>query len=255
MQSGKDTILLVQSTDAALGSDGLIIGNLTENSYSIENEILDEQTKFGRIVNYGENSESFELTAYGEHGDPGQTAVLNAIKQKKQIKIWEVDINLNVNGKHNAVFGYGIVESVEKSHPQDGFTEISATVQILGDTQEGELEPLPIEVIEFARYGFEKPGEATGETPNQIEDIIAVTGVSLNKAATSLKNGEFEPLIATVAPSDASNKNVTYESSAPAIATVDSNGKITAVSVGSATITVTTAIGNFTDTCAVTVTA
>ncbi|WP_099049169.1 phage major tail protein, TP901-1 family [Cytobacillus oceanisediminis] len=83
MQQGKDSILLVQSTDAALGTDGLLIGNLTENTYSIENDIIDESTKFGRIVGYGQNSESFEFTAYGETGDPGQKAVLNAIKNKK----------------------------------------------------------------------------------------------------------------------------------------------------------------------------
>lgn len=86
MQQGKDTILLVQSTDAALAAKGLLIGNLTENSYSIENDVLDESTKFGRIVGYGQNSESFELTAYGETGDPGQKAILDAIKNKKTDK-------------------------------------------------------------------------------------------------------------------------------------------------------------------------
>jgi len=167
MQQGKDTILLVQSTDAALAAQGMLIGNLTENSYSIENEIVDEQTKFGRIVGYGQNSESFEFSAYGETGDPGQKAVLDAIKKKKQLKVWEVDINKNASGKHNAVFAYCIVESVEKSNPQDGFTEVSATVQVIGQTQEGELDPLPPEMIEFARYGFEAPGAAKGEFPNQ----------------------------------------------------------------------------------------
>lgn len=167
MQQGKDTILLVQSTDAALAASGLVIGHLTENSYSIENEIIDEQTKFGRIVGYGQNSESFEFTAYGQSDDPGQKAVLDAIKNKKQLKIWEVDINLNANGKHDSVFGYVIVESVEKSSPQDNFVEISATVQVIGQTQEGEIEPLPAEVIEFARYGFEAPGTSTGEFPDQ----------------------------------------------------------------------------------------
>jgi len=167
MQNGKDTILLVQATNSALNSDGFVIGNLTENSYSIENEIVDEQTKFGRILAYGQNSESFEITAYGETGDPGQKAILDAIKNKKQLKVWEVNLNLNANGKHDTNFAYTIVESVEKSSPQDGFEEISATLQVLGSSQTGELDPLPAEVIEFARYGFETPGEATGEFPGQ----------------------------------------------------------------------------------------
>ncbi|MRX54845.1 phage major tail protein, TP901-1 family [Bacillus idriensis] len=171
MQNGKDTILLVQSTDAALAAAGLLIGNLTENTYSIENEILDESTKFGRIVGYGQNSESFEFTAYGETGDPGQKAVLDAIKNKKQLKVWEVDINLNDAGKHDAVFAYTIVESVERSAPQDGFVEVSATVQVIGDSQEGEINALPAELIEFARYGFEAPGESTGEFPDQTTTV------------------------------------------------------------------------------------
>ncbi|MBY0157271.1 phage major tail protein, TP901-1 family [Cytobacillus oceanisediminis] len=174
MQQGKDSILLVQSTDAALGTDGLLIGNLTENTYSIENDIIDESTKFGRIVGYGQNSESFEFTAYGETGDPGQKAVLNAIKNKKQIKVWEVDLNLNEAGKHPTVFGYCIVESAEKSSPQDGFVEVSATVQVIGSTQEGEIDPLPAEMIEFARYGFEAPGTSTGEFPEQTQGTTGV---------------------------------------------------------------------------------
>ena len=165
IKQGKDTILLVQSTDAALAASGYLIGNLTENTYSIENDVLDESTKFGRIVGYGQNSESFEFTAYGEKGDAGQEAVLDAIKNKKQLKVWEVDINLNDEGEHDAVFAYTIVESVEKSAPQDGFEEISATVQVIGATQNGEIPALPVEMIEFAKYGFEAPGESTGEFP------------------------------------------------------------------------------------------
>lgn len=167
MKQGKDTLLLVQSTDAALAAEGYLIGNLTENSYSIENDVLDESTKFGRIVGYGQNSESFEFTAYGERGDAGQKAVLDAIKNKKQLKVWEVDVNLNESGEHEAVFAYTIVESVEKSSPQDGFEEVSATVQVIGATQEGTIPALPAELLDFAKYGFEAPGESTGEFPEQ----------------------------------------------------------------------------------------
>lgn len=167
MKQGKDTIIMVQSTDAALAAEGLFVGNLTENSYSIENDMLDETTKFGRIVGYGQNSESFEFTAYGEKGDLGQKAILDAIRNKRELKVWEVDVNLNEEGTHDAMFAYTIVESVEKSSPQDGFEEISATVQVIASAQEGTLPALPIEVLEFAKYGFEAPGESTGEFPNQ----------------------------------------------------------------------------------------
>lgn len=81
-----------------------------------------------------------------------------------------------------------------------------------------------------------------------------VTGVSLNKASLSLTKGSTETLTATITPSDATNKTVTWSSSNTAVATVDSNGKVTAVAGGTATITVKTSDGNKTATCAVTVT-
>lgn len=160
---GKDSVLLVQSTDAALAAQGYLIGNETEHTHSMENELLDEQTKFGRILGYGQTSESFEGTCYAETTDAGQKAIVGAIRKKKSIKLWEVDINLNANGMHDALFAYALVESVEKSSSQDGFVEVSFTTQVIGESQEGELPPLPPEMIEFARYGFEAPGETTGE--------------------------------------------------------------------------------------------
>lgn len=167
MQQGKDTILLFQAVDAALGADGYVMGHLTENSYSIESDLIDENTKFGRVLGYGQNSESFEFSAFAEKADPAQAAVLNAIKNKKQIKVWEVDIVPNDLGTHDATFAYALVENVEKSSSQDGFVELSATLQVIGSSVEGAIPALDPAVIEFAQYGFEAPGDSTGEFPDQ----------------------------------------------------------------------------------------
>lgn len=84
--------------------------------------------------------------------------------------------------------------------------------------------------------------------------IISVTGVSLNKNITTINVGANETLIATVSPSNATNKNVTWESNDPSVATVDTSGLVTAVSPGETTITVNTTDGDTTDSCDVTVT-
>ena len=82
---------------------------------------------------------------------------------------------------------------------------------------------------------------------------VAVTGVSLNKNTTSLTVGATEQLTATVAPSNAANKNVTWSSSFSGAAWVSGTGLVTAVGAGTTTITATTADGSFTDVCVVTV--
>ena len=83
----------------------------------------------------------------------------------------------------------------------------------------------------------------------------AVTGVTLDKTTLSLQEGDTGNLVATVAPSTATDKTVTFTSSDAAIATVDNTGKVTAVKAGNADITVTTKDGNKTAKCTLTVTA
>lgn len=90
-------------------------------------------------------------------------------------------------------------------------------------------------------------GSASSET-------VDVTGVSLNKTSATLDIGGSVDLIATIAPSNATNKNLTWSSSNEAVATVN-NGSVTAVSSGNAVITVKTEDGNKTATCAITVNA
>ncbi|WP_088840565.1 Ig-like domain-containing protein [Listeria sp. ILCC797] len=81
----------------------------------------------------------------------------------------------------------------------------------------------------------------------------AVTGVSVSPTTSAINVGSSTQLSATVLPSNATNKNVTWQSSNAAIASVDSNGRVTAIKPGTATITVTTADGNKTATALITV--
>ena len=96
-------------------------------------------------------------------------------------------------------------------------------------------------------------GTLTGNVTGTVN--YKVTGVSLNTDSLSLEVGDTATLTATVEPDEASNKNVTWSSDGTSVATVDDTGKVTAISVGSATITATTQDGNKTATCTVTVTA
>ena len=90
-------------------------------------------------------------------------------------------------------------------------------------------------------------------TVSKPASTISVTGVSLNKTSLSLTVGGSQSLSATVSPSNASDKSVSWKSSDTSVATVDGSGNVKAVKAGTATITVTTKDGSKTATCKVTV--
>lgn len=86
------------------------------------------------------------------------------------------------------------------------------------------------------------------------EAAIPVTGVSISPTSASIPVGATTQLTATVAPANATNKNVSWVSSNTSVATVSSTGMVTGVAAGNATITVTTQSGNKTASSAITVT-
>lgn len=87
--------------------------------------------------------------------------------------------------------------------------------------------------------------EATGDT--------AVTSVKLNRSALSLEVGETGKLSATVLPASATDKSITWSSSKTDVASVSSNGTVTAKKAGTAVITATATNGKSAS-CTVTVT-
>lgn len=82
---------------------------------------------------------------------------------------------------------------------------------------------------------------------------ISITGITLNRTNVSLNEKETSQLTVTLSPSNHTmSKVIKWESSNAKVASVDSNGKITAVSEGTATITAKTVNGKSTK-CTVTV--
>jgi len=88
---------------------------------------------------------------------------------------------------------------------------------------------------------------------NVIAAVVSVTGINISADNIGIKVGETTQLTAEVLPVDASNKSVVWSSSDESIATVATDGTVTAVSKGIATITVVSKDGNFSKTCEVTV--
>lgn len=82
--------------------------------------------------------------------------------------------------------------------------------------------------------------KAGAEYPLTIEENnIPVEKITINNNESSVVKGQTLQLSATVAPEDATNKVLNWSSSDEKVATVDKNGKVTALAVGKVTITAT----------------
>lgn len=88
----------------------------------------------------------------------------------------------------------------------------------------------------------------------ETEDNVGVTGVTVDPPKASMAVGDILALTAAVIPADATNKNVSWQSDDPSVASVDNTGTVTAEAAGDATITVMTEDGGHTAYCFVKVT-
>lgn len=88
-------------------------------------------------------------------------------------------------------------------------------------------------------------------TVKENKKAVAITGIKLSESSLIMKENESKKIVATVQPSNATNKTVTWSSSNSAIATVDNAGNVQAKSTGVATITAV--CGGKKATCSVTV--
>lgn len=84
------------------------------------------------------------------------------------------------------------------------------------------------------------------------DENIPATSVTLSQSMLTLTEGQSTQLTATVLPENATDKTVTWTSNATTVATVDSDGTVTAIGVGTAIVTATTTNG-FSAFCMVTV--
>ncbi len=106
----------------------------------------------------------------------------------------------------------------------------------------------------FYYYGNGELVRINSTATRKVEAPNLVTSISLNKQAMTLNLGEEYTLTATIFPDNADDKTVIWSSSNPEVATVDSQGKVTALTTGTAAITATTTDGsNLSASCEVTV--
>lgn len=162
----------------------------------------------------------------------------------------------SMNGSNGKSYGIDIWDSV----PDQCLTidrcslEITAGIRAILIEVDGETAKQPIfKNINTITYGAdaasaktEKAGAVTTEyywRSQYFKSVESATSVTLNKSSLSLINGNSETLTASVATSRA-EQGVVWASDNTSVATVDANGKVTAVGAGTANITATAADGS-----------
>lgn len=120
------------------------------------------------------------------------------------------------------------------------------------DTQSGRVDAIAEGTAQIIVTSYD--GNKTASCTVTVKaKTIPVESVSLDKQSLYLTEGNTQTLIATISPSDATDKSVSWTSSNTMVASVSSSGMISALSPGEATITVTTNDGAKTATCKVNV--
>lgn len=112
----------------------------------------------------------------------------------------------------------------------------------------------------FSTYGTSTTLSSTIVIPQiyarssgQIGQVVPVTGITMEQSSANMIVGDQILLYYDLQPATATNKNVVWSSSNPAVATVDAEGNVTALKNGLATITVTTMDGSFQASCSIVV--
>ena len=202
----------------------------------------------GNTINFSGSNSATILAAIHGHVHCFRAAKLNAIASGtgKEYNIWRVATpNMcfarnNEYGTNGSAEYYGIEfgETTTYNKTANSAKDTAFVVNVINPSQQ--------KIYSYC-YGAGYDREIfTGIK------TVPVTGVTLNSASGELTVDGQTTLTATVKPADASNKAVTWASSAPTVASVV-NGVVTALAPGSAKITVKTADGGFTAEYALTV--
>ncbi len=171
---------------------------------------------------------------------PGATPVIIASKSSAH-----KDNRLNIGGTGTTVSGNllkGVYFNNSSLLHKNQVPYDKNTMRLMGKLSDGSIGFMTanVEFIPRNQAYLVVPAGSPAELPITTEaPAVKVSGITLSKTSLSLRIGESETLSATVLPANANNRTVTWTSDKPEIVSVDANGKISALALGSATITVT----------------
>lgn len=182
----------------------------------------------GLVTAIAEGSSTITVTA----GD--KSASCKVTVEKKVVPVSSVSLNLTelslVEGEEST-----LVATVKPNDADDKtVTWKSSDATIVSVNSEGKVSALKAGTATITASAGDKSASCKVTVEKK---FIPVTSVTLNKSELSIVEGSQETLVATVKPDDATDKTVTWKSSNTTIVSVSSDGKLSALKEGSATIT------------------
>lgn len=179
--SNTDMFILMQPVDNKIGDAGLVFAGLQEGSHKFSNEVKEKPIGGKMDHDFGVSSEEIDISLDRIKGDPGQEQLIDAFRNKKQVKIWkgykQVVVNPETQAEeHDANFGYTIPEEIEDSFDDEGAT-LEATLKVKIETVPMKLPKLPDSILNPSSAAAAVEGELPGEYAGPLESRTKTPGV------------------------------------------------------------------------------
>ena len=211
------------------------------NGYRLVPKSSDSKYKLGLDIYGGHmtNDNKVEIYEAVNANNKAQTFVIEKVADT--IKLNKTSLSLSVGATETL--------TVTKS-PTDAVDSItwSTSNSSIATISNGKITAKKAGTVTITAQGINAKATCTVK----VEKPVEVRSIEFDKTITTLSKGKTDTIVATVFPTTATNKQLTWTSSDTSIVTVDQNGKITAKAYGSATITAKSSNGK-TMSCTVTV--
>ena len=272
--TAETSVKLLPFADAEAGAKLLEVPNSTAaNSFALS----DTSGAYGVVFSEQSNGKYLRL-AQRITSENGKIAVANEPKNKDTVYVpanvrldgFASGVSLDTamwSGNTNSTWSTGETPELivtlkandfyffDSSFSADGVKVYSWTYMSSQPSFEDTAKNNKVTCMVKEHQGASADGKTYTFTIQYPEISIQVLGVTLDKQTMSLTAGSTGTLTATINPTNAANKSLTWTSDNTAVVTVNENGVVTAVAEGTAKITVKTADGEKTAVCTVTVTA
>ena len=258
------------STDATLSSltyNGTSVPNFDPNTTTYDVELPTGTTAVPTVAATKNNSKALDPVISAATSLPGATTVTVTAEDGTTTKTYTINFSVAsaypkvLTATWTNIAGQAVIDQANKTitgkvAQGTGLTAITPSFtgnNIASWTPQG-AQNFSNGAVEYTFSA--QTGEVTVYNITITEvPVVHPNSVSLDKSSLNLSIGGSSDLHATVLPADATDPSVSWSSSNTAVATVNNNGHVTALTAGTTTITVTTTDGGKTATCTVTVTA